>query len=247
MKTVLINASPKKKMSVSSHFLSLQRLFIGGTVTKEKLRNQGDHQRILKALSDADAVVFVLPLYVDGIPSHVLQFLKQLEKHCHENSTALKVYVISNGGFIEGNQNRVLMQIFEHFCEHAGLTWGGGIGIGGGVMLNVMRVLFFVYAGICLLNLLSGNDLTASLLNLAHQWGIIVFFHIGVVYHNIRMGVAINKGRQSGVRFTRAMMPSFLFILVADMFFILMSVFQGSIFRGWLSKKQPDADNTQLR
>lgn len=246
MKTVMINASPKKKMSVSSYFLSLQRLFIGGTVTREKLRSQGDHQRILEALSDADAVVFGLPLYVDGIPSHVLQFLKKMEQYCHEHKISLKVYVISNGGFIEGNQNRVLMQIFEHFCERAGLVWGGGIGIGGGVMLNVMRIMFFVYMGICLLNILAGNDLAASLLNLAEQWGVIVFFHIGVVYYNIRMGAAISKGKQLGVKFTRAMMPSFLFIIVADIFFILISVFQGGLFRGWLSKKQASTDCSQL-
>ena len=246
MKTVLINASPKKKMSVSSYFLSLQKVFTRGKVTKENLRNPGDHQRILEALSDADAVVFGLPLYVDGIPSHVLRFLKRLEKYCHENSIKPKVFVISNGGFIEGNQNRVLMRIFEHFCERAGLEWGGGVGIGGGVMLNVMRILFFVYAGICLLNILSGNDLAASLLNLAQQWGFVLFFHIGVVYNLIRMGAAIGRGKQFGVKFTRAMMPSFLFIIVADIFFILMSVFQGGLFRGWLSQKQASANNTQF-
>lgn len=243
MKTVMINASPKKRMSVSSYFMSLQRMFIGGTVTKERLRNTGDHQRILETLLDADAVVFCLPLYVDGIPSHVLQFMKHMETYCHENNLKLKIYVLSNGGFIEGNQNRVLMQIFEHFCERSGLAWGGGIGIGGGVMLNVMRILFFVYIGICLLNILSGNGVTDSLLNLAKQWGIILFFHIGVLFYNIRMGAAISKGKQFGVKFTRAMMPSFLFIIVADIFFIILSVFQGGLFKGWLRKKQASSGN----
>lgn len=243
MKTVMINASPKKKMSVSSHFLFLQRIFIGGTVVKENLRNAGDDQRLLDAVSDADAVVFCLPLYVDGIPSHALQFLKQLEKYCRENNLKPKIYAISNGGFIEGNQNRVLMQIFENFCERAKLEWGGGIGIGGGVMLNVMRIMFFVYAGIFLLNIVSGNALSDSLINLAQQWGITLFFHIGVLFYNIRMGAAIGNGSRFGVKFTRAMMPSFLFIIVADIFFFIMSVFQGGIFKGLMSKKQAGADN----
>lgn len=243
MKTVMINASPKKKMSVSSYFMALQRIFISGTVIKERLRNHKDHQKILETLSDADAVVFCLPLYVDGIPSHVLRFMQEMEKYCHEKHLRLKVYVVSNGGFIEGNQNRVLMQIFNCFCDRSGLEWCGGIGIGGGVMLNVMRILFFVYLGIFLLNILSGNELMDSLLHLAKQWGIILFFHIGVLFYQIRMGVAISKGTQFGVKFTRAMMPSFLFIIMADIFFIILSVFQGGLFKGWLNKKQASSKN----
>lgn len=234
MKTVMINASPKKKMSVSSYFLFLQRLFVGGKVIKEKLRNKGDHKRLLEAVSEADSIVFCLPLYVDGVPSHVLMFLKELEQYCRENSLNLNVYVISNGGFIEGNQNRVLMQVFENFCNRSGINWCGGIGIGGGVMLNVMRIMFFIYFGIFLLNIISGSSLHDALIYLAKQWGIILFFNIGVLFYNVGMGVAISRGRRFGVKFTRAMMPSFLFIIVADIFFILISIFKGGIFRGWL-------------
>jgi hypothetical protein len=35
------------------------------------------------------------------------------------------------------------------------------------------------------------------------------------------------------------MLPSFVFILFADIFFTIVSVFQGGIFRGWLAKKRP--------
>ena len=139
MKTLMINASPKKKMSVSAYFLSVLKFFTFGGVTKEYLRNKGDHARLLGALDGADNVVFCLPMYVDGVPSHVLAFMKEAEAYCREKGLKVNVYVISNGGFIEGNQNRVLMQIFENFCNRSGLNWCGGIGIGGGVMLNVME------------------------------------------------------------------------------------------------------------
>ncbi|MDE6729361.1 MAG: hypothetical protein K2J71_01105 [Oscillospiraceae bacterium] len=237
MKTVLINASPKKKMSVSAHFLALQRIFIQGEVIKETLRNKTDYDRLLQILPEADAVVFCLPLYVDGVPSHVLHFMKKLEQYCHEHPLRLNVYVISNGGFIEGNQNQALMQVFENFYVRSHLNWCGGIGIGGGVMLNVMRILFFVYAGMFVLNLINGALLQDALLVLAKQWGIVLFFHAGVLFYQIRMGIAVNRGTFFGVKYTRAMMPSFLFILVADLFFLLISVFQGGLFRGWLRKK----------
>ena len=75
MKTVLINCSPKKRFCASAYFLFLQSLFIGGEKVNEKLRTPADHARILEQLRDARAVVFGLPLYVDGVPSHVLRFL----------------------------------------------------------------------------------------------------------------------------------------------------------------------------
>lgn len=79
MKTVFINCSPKKRFCASQYFLFLQRLFTGGKKVSEKLRNQADHARILDQLKDAQAVVLCLPLYVDAIPSHVLQFMEEMK------------------------------------------------------------------------------------------------------------------------------------------------------------------------
>ena len=79
MKTVFINCSPQKTFCASSYFIFLQRLFVRGRKVTEKLRSQGDHQRILKKLADAQAVVFCLPLYVDGVPSHVLTDGREME------------------------------------------------------------------------------------------------------------------------------------------------------------------------
>ena len=80
MKTVFINCSPKKRFCASSYFLFLQRLFVGGEKVTEKLRTPADHDRILEQLADAEAVVFGVPLYVDGVPSHVLRFMEKMEK-----------------------------------------------------------------------------------------------------------------------------------------------------------------------
>ena len=152
MKTVYINCSPKKKFCASSYFLFLQRLFAGGEKVTEKLHTPADYPRILDQLHDAQTVVFGVPLYVDGIPSSVLRFMEAMESFCKENEIHLNVYCIANNGFIEGKQNEPLMQSFEHFCSRAGLTWGGGVGIGGGVMLNVTRILFIINIGLLLLN-----------------------------------------------------------------------------------------------
>lgn len=243
MKTVFINASPKKKFSASAYFLGVQKFFVKGEKVKETLRNRQDHDRILNTIKDADGVVFCLPLYVDCLPSHVLAFLKEMEVFCRENQLKLKVYAIANNGYIEGVQSEALLRIFQNFCTRSGLVWGGGIGIGGGVMLNVMRIVFCVQIGLLFLNIFlsgvrTGNWLSVdAFMNFATQALTIGFLNLGVLWYGFRMGRAINREEACGEKYTRIMIPSFVFILFADIFFVIFSVFEGGIFRGWLSKK----------
>lgn len=243
MKTVFINGSPKKKLSVSQYLVFMQGLSVKGEKVKEHLRNQSDHERILNVLKDADSVVFCLPLYVDGVPSHVLSFMKEMEVFCKENNLIINVYVVSNGGFIEGRQNEPLMQVFENFCIRSGINWCGGIGIGGGVMLNVMRIMIFVELGLLLLNIFisgvqMGNWLPMDILSeFVSEILWILLLNAGVIWYSLRMGNALNKGQLCGKKYTRILIPSFLFVIAADIFFVIISVFKGGIFRGWLSKK----------
>lgn len=245
MKTVFINASPKKRFCASAYFLFLQRLFVPGKKVTLKLRTPADHDRILEELRDAQAVVFSLPLYVDAVPSHVLRFLEKMEVYCQEKGLRLSVHVISNNGFIEGKQNEPLMQVFENFCARAGLVWGGGVGVGGGVMLNVYRIVYLVQIGLLLVNILLTLVNTGSfyardaLVNFGQNTAVILFLNLGVLYYIGRQGWFIRKGACAGKRYTRILVPSFLFILFADIFFVIFSILEGGIFRGWLAKKKP--------
>ena len=248
MKTVFINCSPKKRFSASAYFLSLQKLFVGGRKVTEKLRTPADHARILEQLRDAQAVVFGVPLYIDSLPSHVLRFLKDMETYCREKGLALNVYCIANNGFIEGKQNEPLMQAMERFCNRAGLTWGGGVGIGGGVMLNVTRILFTVDIGLLLLNTLLSAVNTGDFFP-ESAWAsfgesalILIYFNLGVAAYLARMGGFIRKGGVSGKKYTRILIPSFVFILFADIFFIIVSFIKGGMFKGWLAKKEPEQE-----
>ena len=73
MKTVFINASPKKRFCASAYFLFLQRLFVPGRKVTVKLRTPADHDRILQEIDDAQNVVFSLPLYVDGVQTATMR------------------------------------------------------------------------------------------------------------------------------------------------------------------------------
>ena len=247
MKTVLINCSPKKRFCASSYFLFLQRLSVRGEKVTEKLRSPADHERILEQLRGAQTVVFGMPLYVDGIPSHVLRFLERMEVFCKENNLRLNVFCVANNGFIEGRQNEPLMQILENFCGRAGLRFRGGVGIGGGVMLNVTRILFFVNAALLAVNIALSAANTGNFFPKGpwKSFGITVaellFLNLGVLFYLARMGYHINKETDSGKKYTRIMLPSFVFILFADIFFFIISLFEGGLFRGWLAKKSEES------
>ena len=244
MKTVLINCSPRKHFCASAYFLFLQSLFVGGEKVKERLRSPADHARILEQLRDAQAVVFGLPLYVDGVPSHVLRFMEEMEAFCRENGLKINVYCVANNGFIEGKQNEPLMQVFENFCARTGLAWSGGVGIGGGVMLNVTRILFVVEIALLALSIVLSVVKTGhffpkeSWISFAENTALLLYFNLGVLFYLAGMGSAIRKGSFFGKKYTRILIPSFVFILFADIIFIIISVFEGGIFRGWLAKKE---------
>ena len=244
-KTVLINCSPKRKLSVSGFLMKCAGVLIRGKKEYLHLRTPADHPVILQTLRDAGKVVFAAPLYVDGVPSHMLPFMREMEDFCRENGIRLKVYVIANNGFIEGKQNEPLMRVMENFCARSGLEWCGGIGIGGGVMLNVERIMITVMFGLMLLNVVlgavQGGDILDPVLSFGKSLLGLLILACGIMTYGIRLAVHINQGTDAGKKYTRIMLPSFVFIVFADIFFIIISVFQGGIFRGWFNGFKPDA------
>lgn len=243
MKTVFINGSPKKHFSASGYFLKLQSMFVECQTEFVQLRNRSDDKKIMNQLIDTDAVVFSMPLYVDGPPSHILAFLQEMEIFCKEHNLSLKIYVISNNGFIEGKQNEPLFHVMKNFCDRSHNQWCGGIGIGGGVMFNALRVVFFVemiifLSSVLISGLLYGNWIPLKPIhNLLFMILFILFFHLGVFCYMYKMGKVINKKEAYTVKYTRILIPSFLFILIADAYFMIVSLFNGGLFRGWLKRK----------
>jgi len=243
MKTVFINGSPKKRFSASGYFGKLQSIFIRGEKVFLRLRTKSDHKKIFEQIIDADIVIFLLPLYVDCVPSHILSFLREMEHFCKEHKIELKIYAIANNGFIEGTQNAALFRVMENFCTRSDLLWCGGIGIGGGVMFNALKVVSMIECGIFLLSvLISGIFYSNWFPRDAIQgflFALLVIFalHADAIFDMMKMGSNVNKGAALGEKYTRILLPSFLFILIADVFFIIVSLVQGGLFKGWLQRK----------
>ncbi len=243
MKTVFINCSPKKKFSASAYFLKTLSLFIKGQKVTKQLRNKSDFAGILQELKDADSVIFAMPLYVDSPPSHVLVFLKQAQEYFVENNVSLNVYCIANNGFIEGKQNESLMQIMENFCLRSKVIWCGGLGIGGGVMLNVTRIILFVLMALFVILYLFNGIKTGQFWDTGYlkaffenAW-MVLFFQLGAWAYLIKMSISINNKVNFGKHYTRALVFSFIFVIFANLFFIITSLIEGGFFKGLLAKK----------
>lgn len=242
-KTLFIDCSPKRRLSASGFIIDLTSLFVTGEKDKESIRTKADYQKVLDKLEDANNLVFAIPLYVDGVPSHILPFLKKMEGFCRENELKINVYVIANNGFIEGRQNEPLMQIMENFCIRSNIKWCGGLGIGGGVMMNVMRIMTAIFFIITILNLIyCGISFVNSfqkdiIINFIKQILILMILSSGIIFLDIKLALCINKQKNFGKHYTRIMLPSFVFIICADIYFTIISIFHGGIFRSLLSKE----------
>lgn len=143
MKIALINGSPKLKQSASNYILQdLKKLLDSenNTIIECHFSKPQIETRHFEELTDCDAIVFAFPLYVDGIPSHLLNDLVELEKFFSLNKEKdIMVYSIVNSGFYEGHQNKIAIEMMENWCIKAGLKWGQGVGIGAGGMISALR------------------------------------------------------------------------------------------------------------
>lgn len=139
MKIALINGSPKVNNSASGVLLEDLKRYWGENV---EIVSLGFHssiipKEIIEELAKMDVWIFAYPLYVDGIPGHLLSCLIQLEEAQLQN-LGIHIYGIVNCGFYEGMQAEFALKLLQNWCLKTGFIWSGGIGIGGGGGLAMM-------------------------------------------------------------------------------------------------------------
>ena len=139
MKVALINGSPKVNNSASKALLEDLKCYFS---EKAEIVEFGFHKtsisgEILEELGKVDAWVLAFPLYVDGIPAHLLSCLIQLQQASLQNQN-IHIYGIVNCGFYEGIQAEPALRILQNWCTKTGTIWGAGMGIGGGGALPMM-------------------------------------------------------------------------------------------------------------
>lgn len=149
-KVAIINCSPRQKNSVSSYFINEFKNICKDEVQFEELylSNFKQNPLLLNDLTDFKKIILASPLYVDALPSEMVSFMEEFEKYVKTNKKQnIKIYSIINCGFIEGTQNVHALEMLKIFTKKSNLTWGFGVGIGGGEFMKAsqsMPLHFFV-------------------------------------------------------------------------------------------------------
>ncbi len=102
MKITVINGSPKAVKS-NSEILGnyLSSLLKENEIKKYYSISFKLNDKIKNEIYNSDVLIFLFPLYVDGIPSNLLKLLVEFEKKKVIKS-GNKIYCIVNNGFYEG-------------------------------------------------------------------------------------------------------------------------------------------------
>jgi len=240
MNIMIINGSPKKKGGASAFFAKVLRcMLFPHKVTTISLGISKDYREIFDNLQNTDAVVISVPLYVDSIPAHFIHLLKEMEQYCKNNPCKFMLYVISNAGFVGGHHNQAHLEQYQCWCERTGIVWGGGLGIGGGVMLHVLYKIMLIWSGIDIVigiinNIIAGIPVMESVFNtllpgLADCIIKMLFFYCGMLFFESILAWAIKNKRSIKNKYTRVMLPSFIFIIVANIFMALTGLLHGKL------------------
>lgn len=93
-------------------------------------------EETVSMLRQADSWIFFMPLYVDGLPSHIVACLDELSRHEGMQGMSAYVYGVVNLGFAEGEQAATALRILSNWSRRMGFVYGGGLGVGGGGALG---------------------------------------------------------------------------------------------------------------
>ena len=98
------------------------------------LRKEERWAEVVASVGAADTIILSFPLYWDSTPSHVTRALELLAPHLREGPADRRRTLVAmvNNGFPEPWHNQVALRICRRFAEETGLTWGGGLNVGGG-------------------------------------------------------------------------------------------------------------------
>ncbi|MDT9350188.1 hypothetical protein P3F00_06760 [Clostridium perfringens] len=128
-KVIIINGSPRAPRSNSKEYGEIFSSYYKGQADTFNITKK-NHKEICSKIGDYTDILLVFPLYADGLPVTMLNFLKVLEENPPKNKP--KVNVIVNCGFIEPEQNNVCIDMVKLFCKQNTYEFNSVLSIGGG-------------------------------------------------------------------------------------------------------------------
>lgn len=138
MHVVIINGSPRvQKFSntdkiIQSFGKGLQAS--GSSYDLYSLSNRKEWDAAREAFGSHNQIIFALPLYVECVPSIMLEFLEALPK---ERQKPAQMSFILHGGFDEGHQLRLCERFLQSLPAQLGCTYGGCLVQGGSFLIRM--------------------------------------------------------------------------------------------------------------
>ena len=144
-RVLLLIGSAKEKPSTSESLGTylLEKLSVEGFSTEtlfihKTLRSDKSRRRLLEAISEADIIVIVTPLYIDSLPYVVIRAMELIAKD-RETKNDLqeqRLLCIVNCGFPEAHHNDMALAMLRQFARAAGFHWAGGLALGAGEFIG---------------------------------------------------------------------------------------------------------------
>ncbi len=147
MNVIAINASPKASKGASARIIEdfCNVYEEPKSIIQLPIHSDKPNSELYSAFSDlyrdGGAVLLVFPLYLDGLPSHLLRALCSIAEHsCFHGSDEPtycrsvqipKIYAAVNCAYFEGNNAEIALEIIKNWSHRIGCEFGGGIGLGG--------------------------------------------------------------------------------------------------------------------
>ncbi len=126
---LILNGSPRAPRSNSKRYAALFSENCKARTAYFNISSK-NHVELCSKLEEFSDLLLVFPLYADGIPVTLLNFLKTLEQNPPANKPNVSVLV--NCGFLESRQNDVAVRMIGLFCRQNGYRFGSVLKIGSG-------------------------------------------------------------------------------------------------------------------
>lgn len=249
MNTLILTMSPRKSFSTSMYLSKVLRFFLKrGQATILELKTKKQYLQLKQQLHQVDNLVFVTPVYVDTIPSTVLDVLSQIQQDTKDKNLSLNIYAITNCGFYEGEQCQLAQNTFKLWSQACSFEYKGGLGVGAGVMLGFIRTLIPIGLAVtlaeilirCVVCLFLGNFTPVAIFShffpytLVIQTALYLLWSMGLFINTYKMARRVQTASQLSVRYTTLWFcPRFLFVMMASIYWVLASIFwyRGSFWR----------------
>ena len=126
---LILNGSPRAPRSNSKRYAAL---FMNRCKVQCEYQNitRTNHAALCEKMNEVSDVLLVFPLYADGLPVTLLDFLKTLETCPPERKPVISVLI--NCGFFEYHQNDIAVRMVELFCRQNGYRFESVLKIASG-------------------------------------------------------------------------------------------------------------------